>query len=49
MIYGGAFEYAEKVRHTSRGTQSLWIRRLVPDETSGDTPGFAPRWARVVV
>ena len=21
----------------------------VPDETSGDTPGFAPRWARVVV
>ncbi|WP_268874629.1 hypothetical protein [Angelakisella massiliensis] len=26
-----------------------WIRRLVPDETSGDTPGFAPRWARVVV
>ena len=22
---------------------------LVPDETSGDTPGFAPQWARVVV
>ncbi|WP_268874632.1 hypothetical protein [Angelakisella massiliensis] len=22
---------------------------VVPDETTGDTPGFAPRWARVVV
>ena len=27
MIYGGAFECAEKVRHTSRGTRSPWIRR----------------------
>ncbi len=43
------FERAEKIRHTSRGDPVPLDTPQVPDETSGDTPGFAHRWARVVV